>query len=73
MYTQFTRPFPFVAEVGLVLAHASIYLGRKKYKNLGVFPCKKISQTAPLCKVTRDGEKVKWHALLSPLDKIVSM
>ena len=50
--TQFTRPFPFRFRSRSGFSTCK-YLGRKKHKNLGVFPCKKISQTTPLCKVTQ--------------------
>ena len=60
----------FVAEVGLVLAHANIYLGRKI---LVSFLVRKSFRLPPSVKWSKDGEKVKWHAFLSPLDKTVSM
>ena len=55
------------------LAHANIYLSRKKKPKKSW--CLSLQENLPdcrLCKVSKGDEKMKWHAFLSSLDKIVS-
>ena len=55
------------------LAHANIYLSRKKKQKKSW--CLSLQENLPdcrLCKVSKGDEKMKWHAFLSSLDKIVS-